>query len=374
MKLYFVAGEASGDEHGAALLRALREMVPDLVFAGRGGPKMKAIAGEGFINWSDSAAVVGLSEVVKRLGYFRDQFQRALREIAHINPDAVVLIDYPGFNLRLARALRKKSPSLKIIYYISPQVWAWNRGRIGQMARFLDLMLCIFPFEAELYNKSGLRTVFVGHPMIQNLAGLRTGEERQPNLIGLFPGSRLREVRKIFPIMMGAAREIVAGRPKLCFEVAAASEPLAREIRQMLAASPLRESVRIVVGDANGTMQRAATGLVASGTATLEAAYFRLPFVLVYKVSWPTYFAARLVLKTKHLGMPNVLAGHEIIPEFIQHEARPDTISKAVLKLMNDRVARDVMISEFDAIVAKLGETGASAKAARVIVEELNQK
>src|SRR6185312_14420545 len=126
-------------------------------------------------------------------------------------------------NLRLARTLRKKSRALKIIYYISPQVWAWNRGRIRQMARYLDLMLCIFPFEAELYNKSGLRTVFVGHPMIENLAKLRTTEERQPNLIGLFPGSRLREVRKIFPIMLEAAREIAGRQPETSFEVAAAS-------------------------------------------------------------------------------------------------------------------------------------------------------
>jgi lipid-A-disaccharide synthase len=372
-RIYLVAGEASGDEHGAALMRALREMLPDLVFCGRGGPKMKAMAGDAFINWSDSAAVVGLWEVVKRYGYFRAQFQSALREIASANPDAVVLIDYPGFNLRLARALRKRSPALKIIYYISPQVWAWHRGRIAQMARYLDLMLCIFPFEAELYNKSGLRTVFVGHPMIQNLAALCTGEERQPNLIGLFPGSRLREVRKIFPIMLEAANEIAAERPEIRFEVAAASEPLASEIRAMLAQSSLRERVRIVAGDAAGTMQRAFAGMVASGTATLESAYFRLPFVLVYKVSWPTYFAARLVLKTKHLGMPNVLAGREIVPEFIQHEARPDTISKAVLKLMMDDTARAAMSSEFEAIIAKLGETGASAKAARVVIEELSQ-
>jgi lipid-A-disaccharide synthase len=403
MKLYLVAGEASGDEHGAALMRALRELAPELNFSGRGGPKMQAVGGEAFINWSDSAAIVGLWEVVKRYGYFREQFQNALSEIATIKPDAVVLIDYPGFNLRLARALRRntdlqsvrpaelhsaeskaadrmsagrtgKMPVFrgKIIYYISPQVWAWNRGRIRQMARSLDLMLCIFPFEAELYNKSGLRTVFVGHPMIENLAALRTGEERQPNLIGLFPGSRLREVRKIFPIMLEAAREIAAQRAEIHFEVAAASEPLASEIQQLLAsASSLRERVRIVTGDAAGTMQRAFAGMVASGTATLESAYFKLPFVLVYKVSWPTYFAARLVLKTKHLGMPNVLAGREIIPEFIQHEARPDAISKAVLRLLKDQAARDLMISEFDAIIAKLGERGASAKAARAIAAEL---
>jgi lipid-A-disaccharide synthase len=354
-------------------MEALREFVPELNFSGRGGPKMQAIAGEAFINWSDVAAVVGLWEVVKRYGYFREQFQNALTEIATIKPDAVVLIDYPGFNLRLARALRRRSPQLKIIYYISPQVWAWNRGRIRQMARFLDLMLCIFPFEAELYNKSGLRTIFVGHPMIQNLARLRVGVERQPNLIGLFPGSRLREVRKIFPIMIEAAREIAAERSEIHFEVAAASTPLASEIQEMLASSSIRERLRIVTGDAAGTMQRAFAGMVASGTATLEAAYFRLPFVLVYKVSWPTYFAARLVLKTKHLGMPNVLAGREIVPEFIQHEARADIVSKAILKLMDDQAAREQMTSEFDAIIAKLGESGASAKAARAIIGELNK-
>ena len=373
-KLYFVAGEASGDEHGAALMQALRDFAPDFAFSGRGGPKMEAVAGGSFINWSDSAAVVGLWEVVKRYGYFREQFQNALDEIASIKPDAVVLIDYPGFNLRLARALRKRSPALKIIYYISPQVWAWNQGRIRQMARFLDLMLCIFPFEAELYNASGLRTVFVGHPMVQNLAALRTSEERQPNLVGLFPGSRLREVRKILPVMLEAAREIAAQRAGIYFEVAAASDALAAEIRQMLPGSPLRDRERIVTGDAAGTMQRAFAGMVASGTATLESAFFRLPFVLVYKVTWPTYFAARLVLKTKHLGMPNVLAGREILPEFIQHEARPGPIAKAVMKLMDDQAERDRMISEFDAIIAKLGESGASAKAARAILDELNQK
>ena len=370
-RLYFVAGEASGDEHGAALMRALRDVAPDSEFHGRGGPLMREIAGEALMNWSDAAAVVGLWEVVKRYGYFRKQFQDTLDEIEFVDPDAVVLIDYPGFNLRLARALRRRSPRLKIIYYISPQVWAWNRGRIRQMARFLDLMLCIFPFEAELYNQSGLRTIFVGHPMIENLAKRRTGEPRDPNLIGLFPGSRSREVKKIFPVMLEAAAEIVEQHPETQIEVAAASVSLRVEIESLLARSPLRERVRVATGDASGLMQRAIAGMVASGTATLEAAYFRLPFVLVYKVSWPTYFAARLLMRTNHLGMPNVLAGREIVPEFLQHEARPKAISRSVLQLMNDLAVREQMISEFDAIIEKLGETGASAKAARAILDEL---
>lgn len=332
---------------------------------------MKAIAGRAFTNWIDDAAVVGLWEVVKHYGYFREQFAKALEEIDGSRPAAVVLIDYPGFNLRLARTLRVRSPQIKIIYYISPQVWAWNRGRIRQMARYLDLMLCIFPFEAELYNLSGLRTIFVGHPMIETLAKRRTGEGRDPNLIGLFPGSRSREVRKIFPVMLKAVAEIIAHRSETRFEVAAASETLAREIKSFLARSPLRERGRVVTSDSSGTMQRAFSGLIASGTATLEAAYFRLPFVLVYKVSWPTYLAARLLMRTPFLGMPNVLAGREIVPEFLQHEARPKAIAESVLRLMNDPAVRSRMALEFDAIIGKLGETGASAKAAKAILAEL---
>jgi lipid-A-disaccharide synthase len=295
-----------------------------------------------------------------------------LSEITAAKPDAVVLIDYPGFNLRLARTLRQWAPGLKIIYYISPQVWAWNRGRIAQMARYLDLMLCIFPFEAELYNASGLRTIFVGHPMVENLAARRSSEPRDPNLIGLFPGSRSREVKKIFPVMLAAVVEILAQRPATRFEIAAASDAIAREIGNLMTGSPMRDRFRVVTGDSSGTMQRAFAGMVASGTATLESAFFGLPFVLVYKVSWPTYFAARLMMRTRFLGMPNVLADREIVPEFLQHEAKPKEIALAMLRLMNDSTAREKMIAEFATIVEKLGEAGASAKAAQAILQELD--
>lgn len=354
-------------------MRSLREVDVDLMFTGRGGPQMKAIAGDHFRNWIDEAAVVGLWEVIRNYGYFREKFYETLDEIEGSEPDAVVLIDYPGFNLRLARALRKESAKRKIIYYISPQVWAWNRGRIKKMARFLDLMLCIFPFEADLYNKSGLRTVFVGHPMVERLRAGKVDIERDPNLIGLFPGSRPREVRKIFPTLVETARELCKQKPNLHFEIAAASEPLASEISRKLTDVRVRQELfQVVTGETAATMQRASFGIIASGSATLEAAYFRLPFVLVYKVAWPTYLAARLVVKVKYLGMPNVLANKEVVPEFIQHRARPDAIAKTVLQLINDPTARDRTISEFDRIVAKLGEGGASEKAARAIVEELS--
>jgi lipid-A-disaccharide synthase len=368
MTIYFVAGEVSADNHGAALMRSLRVLNPELKFIGRGGPQMQQVAGAQFKNWVGDAAVLGLWEVLGKYGYFRKQFRQTLNEIQEGKPDAVVLIDYPGFNLRLARALRRQSKRHKTIYYISPQVWAWNRGRIKRMAHFIDLVLCIFPFETDLYAASGLRAVFVGHPMIERLETQKIDAHRDQNLIGLFPGSRSREVRKIFPVMIEAARQLLQLNSTLHFQVAAASEELAREISEQLAD---RQAIEITVGQTATIMQRAFFGMVASGSATLEAAYFGMPFVLIYKVAWPTYVAARLVVNVDFLGMPNLLAAKEVVPEFIQHEAKPDTIVKAVRLLMEDSPARDRMISDFDIIISKLGGTGANERAAQAILEEL---
>ena len=438
MTIYFVAGEVSADNHGAALMRSLRELDPGLKFIGRGGPQMQEMTGRQFKNWISDAAVLGLWEVLRKYGYFREQFHQTVKEILKSKPDAVVLIDYPGFNLRLARALRKQSRRQKIIYYISPQVWAWNLGRIKRMARLIDLVLCIFPFETDLYNESGLRAVFVGHPMLERLQASKIDGERDQSLIGLFPGSRLREVRKIFPVMIETARLLLQSNPTLRFQVAAASDELAREMGRMLnphlhplpsakgeetrqapnesqpilaregvTGTPLPllsgegrvrgatepqdgKPIQIKVGETGALMQRAFAGLVASGSATLEASYFRMAFVLIYKVAWPTYLAARLVVNVKYLGMPNLLAGKEVVPEFIQHRAQPGAIAKAVRLLMDDARARERMISEFDAIISKLqgaavssppgrsgdrpsltGSIGASEKAAQVIIEEI---
>ena len=376
MTIYFAAGEVSADNHGAALMHSLRQLCPGLTFIGRGGPRMQQIAGAQFRNWIGEAAVLGLWEVLRKYGYFREQFHQTLGEISVSKPDAVVLIDYPGFNLRLARALRRQSQNQKTIYYISPQVWAWNRGRIKKMARLIDLVLCIFPFEANLYSESGLRAVFVGHPMIENLETQKIETARDPNLIGLFPGSRLREVRKIFPVMIEAARLLLRTNPGLRFRVAAASEGLAREMNEMLRSgqSETQQPIEIMFGQTAALMQQAWAGIVASGSATLEAAYFRMPFVLIYKVAWPTYIAARLVVNVDYLGMPNLLADKQVVPEFIQHEAKPSAIVKALQALMEDAKVRNGMISEFDAIVGKLGGSGASDRAARAILQELNNE
>ncbi len=434
MTIYFVAGEVSADNHGAALMRSLRVLDPELKFIGRGGPQMQQVAGAQFKNWISDAAVLGLWEVLRKYGYFRKQFRQTLNEIQESKPDAVVLIDYPGFNLRLAGSLRRQSQRQKTIYYISPQVWAWNRGRIKRMAHFIDLVLCIFPFETDLYAASGLRAVFVGHPMIERLETQKIDTQRDHDLIGLFPGSRSREVRKIFPVMIEAARRLWQLNPTLRFQVAAASEQLADEMRKMVAPhlnplplgrgeakvetepnesshqtsaastgeakmqvapnesshqtplpmsrgegrvrdakEPLLHAIEIAVGQTAAIMQHAFVGIVASGSATLEAAYFGIPFVLIYKVAWPTYVAARLVVNVDFLGMPNLLAGKEVVPEFIQHKAKSDAIVKAVRLLMEDSPARDRMISDFDATTSKLGGTGASQRAAQAILEELKE-
>ena len=247
------------------------------------------------------------------------------------------------------------------------------------MARFIDLVLCIFPFEVDLYHQAGLRALFVGHPMIERLQARKTDTQREVNLIGLFPGSRSREVRKIFPVMLEAARELRQHNSNLRFEVAAASEQLAQEITRLWHRQPadqtreleVRDAIQITVGRAAEIMQRAWAGIVASGSATLEAAYFRLPFVLIYKVAWPTYLAARLVVNVKYLGMPNLLADKEVVREFIQHRAKSSAIVKAVQPLIEDANARQRMISQFDAIVPQLGDIGASQRAAQAIIEEI---
>ena len=219
------------------------------------------------------------------------------------------------------------------------------------------------------------RTIFVGHPMIENLKAKRIDAERDPKLVGLFPGSRAREVRKLMPILLGVIRALHEKRPDLHFEIAAASPALATVIRRDLA--PSADSlgkVTVSVGQAAATMQRSAVGVVASGTATLEAAFFRLPFVLVYKVAVLTYLAGRMLIRVKHLGMPNVLADREIVPEFIQGKAQPSAIAAEVMTLLDDRARRERMLAVFEAVITKLGKGGANEVAARAILEAVSER
>jgi lipid-A-disaccharide synthase len=371
-QLYFVAGEVSGDTHGAAVLAVLRARRPGWGFHGRGGPRMREIAGADLQDWCDLAAVVGLWEVLKRYGYFRTQFAQVLAEIDRVRPAAVVLIDYPGFNLRLAAELRRRKLPLKIIYYISPQVWAWHRGRIPRMARLLDLMICIFPFEPALYEPAGLKSVFAGHPLVAALqAAEPENTAREMELVGLFPGSRMREVRKIFPIMLAAARLLQRQRPGLRFATAAPSARVAAELGRLRAEANWTEAeIPIGIGDARALMRRAGAGLVASGTATVEAASLEMPMAILYRVSWLTYWVGRAVVRVPFLGMVNLLAGREIVREFLQAAARPEAIAAELLRLLEPAgEARARQLAELRAVVEHLGCGGAAERAAAAILE-----
>ncbi len=374
--LAIVAGEASGDTHGAALMRSLRERDPGIRFTGKGGPKMalEATASGGSLdNWIAEAGVLGLWDVLRHYGYFKRKFGALLEDLTADPPEAVILVDYPGFNLRLAKAIRKRGIPTRIIYYISPQVWAWNRRRIPEMAKALDLMICIFPFEKAIYESSGLPTVFAGHPMAEELRRVPVAE-RDENLFGLFPGSREREVRRIFPTMLGAARLIARSRPEIRFEAAAATEAHAALMREMATAASV--TITITTGASRDLMRRAGAGLVCSGTATLEAACLGLPYALVYKVATLTYEVGIRVIRVPYLGMVNILANRPVIREFIQHDATPAALADEALRLLNSTEARERLSSDLASVTAMLGgeeDNPASARAARAVLECLDQ-
>lgn len=377
---WFVAGEASGDARAAEVMRALRAARPEIRFAGSGGPRMQALADGPFDDWTAESAVLGLWDVLRRYGYFRKKFNEALAGIAAGGPEAVVLVDYPGFNLRLANGLRRAGFGGKILYYISPQVWAWNRGRIPKMARILDLMICVFPFEAPMYEASGLRTVFVGHPLLEALEGERRAIAREPDLVGIFPGSREREVRRIYPAMAAAAALIRERHPRAVFEASAASEVLAGRMREMAPEIPVQ------TGTAHELMQRAAAGMVCSGTATLEAAFFGLPYCLVYKIAWLTFEVGKRLVDVNGLGIINILNNYRVHPpadprlpappaphvvrEFIQNDATPDNLADEVIRLLEDPAAREALSKELVAITGALDARGASARAAEALLRQ----
>jgi lipid-A-disaccharide synthase len=365
--LYVIAGEVSGDVHGAGMLRALKGMHPELEIHGAGGPEMRAVAGPGLRDWVEDAAVMGLWEVLKRYGWFKQRMAEMLAEVIALKPKLLVLIDYPGFNLRFAAAVREALPETKIIYYISPQVWAWNKGRLPKMARLLDEMLCLFPFEKPIFEGAGLATTFVGHPLVDELEEEREGLVRESDLVALLPGSREREVARLFPMMLDAARRLSGKRPGTRFEACGASAKLSGRMREMVAEAKMEEAVMVREGGAHELMQRAECGVVASGTATLEAAYFGLPYCLVYKVAWPTYVVARAVVKIEHIGLINILAGGKVVEEFIQSEADPLHVEQALGRFLDDDAHREETRQKLLATASKLGGPGAHLRAASAI-------
>lgn len=374
-RLYVVAGELSGDAHGAGLLRALKTMVPAVEIHGAGGPEMADVAGNGLVDWVEDAAVMGVWEVLKRYGWFKERFARMLDELEDFRPDVLLLIDYPGFNLRFAEAVRKRCPVTRIVYYISPQVWAWNKGRIPKMVRLLDEMLCLFPFERPIFEQAGLKTTFVGHPLVDELEEKRMpGVTRDELLVGLFPGSREREVARLFPMMIETAKLLKAWRGDLVFEVPAASAKLAAQIRGLLAGADAADLIAVNTGESHALMQRACCAVIASGTATLEAAYYGLPYCLVYRVAPLTYAAARVLVKIKHIGIVNILAGEEVVREMIQGAATPRPVAESLKSFISSPEARATLRHRLAETCSKLGGPGAHDRAARAVAGWLMEK
>ena len=355
--IMFIAGEASGDNHAAAVIKCLNARGGRGQIFGAGGPQMRAAGMELLLDLTQHA-VVGLVEVLKNYGKFKRIFADLLAEVGKRQPRAIVLVDFPGFNLRFAKAVRRQYPQIKIIYYISPQLWAWHASRAKQIERDVDLLLTIFPFEKAWYaaHAPKLRVAFVGHPLAERR---QRPPLRSHRLVVLLPGSREREVAKIWPVMA----RVVDKLPDVRFIAAAVDARTAALIRH--------PRVRVEVGQARDLMRQATLAITASGTATMECAFAGCPMLVVYKVNWLTYLVGRLLVKVKWLAMPNVIAGKTIVPEFIQHQARPGRVAAATRHLLQDAEAYRTMQRELAAVVTNAGGPGSSERAAQLILAEL---
>ncbi len=366
-RLFVIAGELSGDAHGAGLLRALRPQHPELQIRGFGGAAMRAAGGEGITDWVEDAAVMGVWEVLKRYPWFKERFAAMLEMLETWPPDVLLLIDYPGFNLRFAEAVRHEYPQTKIVYYISPQVWAWHQSRIPKMAKMLDELLCLFPFEKPIFEKAGLKTTFVGHPIVDELEAARVIVPREQTLVGLFPGSREREVARLFPLMIDSARKIYQNFPQATFQVPAATPRLAEQIRALLEAQGAGVPIEVSDGGSHLLMQRATCAVIASGTATLEAAYYQLPYCLVYRVAPLTYQLGKRLVKIPYIGLVNILADRMIVREFIQDAAEPRAIAETLTEMLRSPEIRDHLREQLITTAAMLGGIGAHVKAAAAV-------
>jgi lipid-A-disaccharide synthase len=359
-----IAGEASGDTLGAELVKALRAEPGGEHFQlfGAGGPKMSAAGVELAFDLS-AHAVVGIWEVLKNYGKFRGFFYRLLELARERRPDCIILIDYPGFNLRFAKALRKANCKAKIVYYVSPQIWAWHESRVHQITRDIDLMLSIFPFEKKWYaqRKPDFKVEFVGHPLVDRFEQTRAAEPSQPRIL-LLPGSRIRELKKHLPVMLPAARRL-ASETGADVEIVVPSENL-KKLALALGAT----DVPIQIGGLADALRRATIAIASSGTVTMECAYFGVPTVVLYKTSASTYWLGRRFIRVKYLAMPNLLANRAIYPEFIQEDASEENIYRAAADLLKHPERRQIIRAELRNVIASLGEPGASTRAAKAIL------
>ncbi|MDD3441206.1 MAG: lipid-A-disaccharide synthase [Kiritimatiellae bacterium] len=376
-KLMIVAGEVSGDQHAARLVRDLRAARGDVEITGIGG---EALRREGVHTLYDvrDMAVVGFLEVVSRLAFFRRVFRQMTERLESDRPDALLLVDYPGFNLRLAAKAR--ALGIPVLYYVSPQVWAWHKSRIPKMARILDLLMVIFPFEVDVFKGTGLKTVFVGHPLVESVK--RTLARPSPELpwpagerrIGLLPGSRRQEIQRVLPAMLAAARELRRRDPATAFLIPAASAEIREQIARQLDTLPPedRAAVAVVDGQMREILRQARAAMVCSGTATVETALLQCPLIVVYRTAALTYWFGRRIIRVPWLGMVNLIAGRELCPEFIQEAARSVAMADAVEALAADTPERQVQLAGLAEVARSLeGRQGDIPSAGRLVAEAL---
>ena len=360
-RLFFSAGESSGDLHGSHLIRALKTLEPALECEGLGGTRMQAA---GMTLHTDLAgrAIMGFAEVVRSFGYVRRVFLDTVERLKQSKPDGLVLIDYPGFNMRLAR--RAKALGIPVVYYISPQVWAWKKGRVHAMAKTVEKMLVILPFEKPLYDAAGLDCAYVGHPLLDQLDHIDPKDTYRHGLvIGLLPGSRAQEIERILGVMLEVARGIRERHPEARFVAPCVDDDRAQQIRSTAGDFPLE----VAVGGVYDLLAGARFCLVASGTATVETALFEVPMVVLYKVKALTYMLAKILVDVDAIAMVNILSGRHVVPEFIQADATAANIVPRALELIDDTPARETMTADLKCIRDTLA-TGASENAAREIL------
>jgi lipid-A-disaccharide synthase len=369
-----IAGEVSGDMHAAALVRAVRKKNPDVRFFGIGGDELRA-AGMEIVVDSREMAVMGLAEVIKRYGFFKRVFAQMVELARTRKPDAVLLVDYPGFNLRFAEKAREMG--LKVVYYVCPQVWAWHRSRIQKMARIVNRLIVIFPFEPAVFKDTDLKVDFVGHPLVE--VAEKALAEPLKNLpwkgevkIALLPGSRHQEIDRILPPMISAAALLEKKVQGAAFIIASPSEEIAAKVRHILSAQADKPArCEIVVGETRQVLRQARAAMVASGTATIETALMGCPMIVVYKTSPITYFFGRMLVKVPNIGMVNVVAGRQLCPELIQHAATPEALAGAMMPLIEDTPERDAMMVGLEQVRQSLGQGGAAERAGEILLQEV---
>ena len=370
-----VAGEASGDLHGGKLVSSLVQQQPNVEIFGVGGDNMRS-AGMDLMFHVEDLSFMGFTEVIKHLGDIRKVFNSLVEAAIKQRPDIIVLIDYPGFNLRLGKKL--KAFGFKIIYFIAPQVWAWHQSRAKKMAGFIDRMAVIFDFEVEFFKKYGIDARFVGHPLVDGLKTKLSQEEfsatfnvpKDADILGLFPGSRNQEIDQLLPTMVETAQRLRQKYPQLVIAVSQAETISDEKMLQHLGDA---EKIVIIKNAAYELMSIAKASMVASGTATLETACFQTPFVLLYKVSPFSYFIGKRVVKIPFIGLVNIVAGKEVVKEFIQENASANMIFADIEKSLFDAEYRSRQISELGRIKMKLGAPGASSKTAELILEMISE-